>query len=169
VLDGNLKAIDEIAKLKEKLYEGIDYKKDKERSRSNWQIMRETFDPIGEATGDGNQAAFDALLYALKIRSLRGRTTHALAVAAAKGHKPSLNILINYKDHDMLLSTTVGASYKFKRSMPTEIIALLTKTNLRRSALSHMSARAIQIAAQDGNRKAKLALRELPMQAKNML
>tara|TARA_B100000809_G_scaffold70783_1_gene68323 strand:+ start:887 stop:1210 length:324 start_codon:yes stop_codon:yes gene_type:complete len=72
-------------------------------------------------------------------------------------------------EHDMLLSTTVGASYKFKRSMPTEIIALLTKTNLRRSALSHMSARAIQIAAQDGNRKAKLALRELPMQAKNML
>ena len=160
VLDGNLKAIDEIAKLKEKLYAGIDYKKDEERLKSNLKIIRATFMPIGEAAGEGSQAASDALIYALKIRPLKGSATYALGAAAEKGHEPSLEILLNYKDHNLLLSSTVGAMRYIGGSMPKKVVVFLSKTHREHSGLSHMTSKALYVAARQGNKDARLALKD---------
>ncbi|MDP4610730.1 MAG: YgdI/YgdR family lipoprotein [Opitutales bacterium] len=69
ILQGNIQAVDNIAELSGLLYADIDYKKDEERVRSNLDIMRATFTPIGIQAGSGNAFAYDALYTPWKFQN----------------------------------------------------------------------------------------------------
>lgn len=158
---GDKQGVDELAKTAEKLYENIDYDVEKSRVRNNLSLMRAAFKPLAEAAGRGEAAALEALKHAKTNQRLRSFTTDAYGIAAGMGNKESLEILLNYKMHGFLLSTTVGALQDAGNKNIPEAVDFLVSVikDPKSKALHYMASQGLIGAASAGNEKATEALK----------
>lgn len=158
---GELAAVDAIEKKYEQLYQNIDWKDD-DRTGSNLTLMRAAFTEMANAVkgSNANDAAFKSLLYATGKTKLNGFTSDAFGIAAAKGHQPSLDVLLNHNRHGMLLSSTVFALRKPAARGNQQAINFLVDvlSNDQLTPLWHGASTGLVAAANQGHEGAKRAL-----------
>jgi hypothetical protein len=157
---GDPAAFGELGDTAKKLYQGIDFEKERDRAMSNLVLMRAAFTELGEQAGQGNTNAFAALKRALGVAELRSFAPDALGIAAAAGRAEALNMLLNYKQWGILKSSAVFALWApaEKNSEPAVdfLVAVLNEPNDR--ALWQGASQGLAAAANQGNLKAKTAL-----------
>ena len=123
--DGDMGAIDEIARIANDLYKNIDYDKESRRVLSNLKLMRAAFAPIGTQAGEGSPSAMRALAYANQDQHLSVFVPEALGIAAGMGNDDALKMLLNYEQHDFLLSSVVFALHNAANKNVDEAVSFL--------------------------------------------
>jgi hypothetical protein len=159
---GNIDAMDEIAGVADDLYKNIDYANENKRVVSNLVLMRAAFSPIGKMAGEGSSTALDALYYANRNLQLRSFTSDAFGIAAGMGNTNALGVLLNYKQHGFLLSSTVSAlKYAANSNIPGAVDFLVeVMANQNNKSLWWGASKGLVGAAALGNIKAKEALQK---------
>ena len=159
---GSLTAIDELEKTVNAIYSNIDYAKDQERVLSNLSLMSAAFAPIAEKAGNGSLPAMEALKYANGKKRLRSFTPYAFGIAAGMGNTEALGILLNYKEHGLLLSSTVFALQSAAEKNIPEAVDFLVQVinNPADKPLWFGASQGLVGAATRGNEKAKVALKK---------
>jgi len=95
---GDADSFDELSKVAEGLYRGMDGKTPQAQKMLVWSRMSAAFDLLGDEAAKGNDNALEALKKCLTQKSaLKGEAPHALGKAAAAGNAEALDILINYQ------------------------------------------------------------------------
>ena len=157
------KAFDTLCATAVELYRDIDYTTDQERVRTNYELVREAFDLLGQEAAKGNGPAFDALKASLHETPVNGFAVLGMGIAAAGGHKESLSILLNPDAHHILLSEAVGALIAPASANIEPAVDFLINVirNPAYRPLYKMASDGLKGAAQKGNAKAKAALDEL--------
>ena len=153
-------AIDELERIRQKLYANIDYDKEQARVRANVVLMRAAFDVLGNEAGNGNAEAFKALYYATGKSELRAFTADAFGIAAAQGNEDALEMLLGYKKYGMLLSSVVSAMAKpAEKNHPKAIDFLADVLNdPKQKPLWMTASQGLVMAANLGNQNAIAAL-----------
>jgi len=157
---GQPEAVDEIRKVAERLYEGVDHKREADRTRANLVLIRAALQPLALAAGKGDQGSLQTLLYANRVDRLRSSVLGAVGTAAAMGNRQALEELLNYHRHDWLLSSTVFALQDAAKNGVPEAVDFLINVvddNSRR-ALWRGATQGLTAAATDGNQRAQAAL-----------
>lgn len=159
-LEGNPDVLSVLMILRNKLYEGINYHKDRERVLKNGEIMRAFFTPLGQAAGGGNEKAFEVLIDASAYRLLRGFVADACGVGAALGSAKCLQVLLNHKEYDIYLSSAVFAMKQCAEQNNPEVIDFLINVLSKREAkaLWHTASKGLVTSAENGNEAARKAL-----------
>jgi hypothetical protein len=159
---GDKTAIDKIEEIRVELYEGINYETDRERVIKNLNLMTSAFDVIAKEVKDPSDSdpAFQSLKYATGIDRLAGFTANAFGIAAANGHKPSLDVLLHYPQYGLLLSSVVFALNKPASKGNEEAIDFLVDVinNEKHKPLWRGASQGLVMASNSGNAKAKAAL-----------
>lgn len=159
--DGAMAALEDAT---ERLYRGINFAKETERVLANLRLLRVTFDEIGRQAGEGNKSAVDALTYCLRPDNghLRAFVPDALGIAAAAGHKPSMDILLDYGKHGILLSSAVSAMNKSASKGDARAVAFLSNvlSGDDTRPLWSMASTGLKAAAAGGNVEAQKALEQ---------
>jgi hypothetical protein len=158
---GDAAAFDELQTISESLYRGIDYKTDQQRVLTNLALMSSSFEALGRGIAAGNEAAFDAVRRSLAVRHLSAFAPRALGIAAAAGHQESLDMLLNYADSKILLSSAVSAlrpaAEKTNELAVQFLLRVLEDPSQR--PLWHMASDGLRPAAAAGNVEAVTALK----------
>jgi hypothetical protein len=158
---GDLKVIDELQVLHVWLYRDIDYNRERKRVLNNLKLMRAAFGELGKAAGSGSKPAMRALMYANTKQELRSWTPNAFGIAAGMGNAEALDVLLNYKQHSILLSSTVFAmKHPAQKNNPAAVdflIKVLEDTSAR--ALWHGASSGLTESAKMGNERAATALK----------
>lgn len=160
---GDKTAVDRIEVIHDELYRDLDREKDRKRLVSNAVLMKAAFEEIGQAVkGDGkvDDLAFQSLIYATGKKSLSGYTAKAFGIAAANGHRPSLDVLLNHDEHGILLSSAVFAFQKPAEKGIPQAVEFLIKVidDDTKSALWYGASEGLVGEANRGNERAKQAL-----------
>ncbi len=101
ISEGDLKALDELARVAQELYSGNT--KQEARWRLNADRMSAAFTVLGNEAGKGNTHALEALRTCLDRGDvLKGFAPDALGIAAAAGSDESLNLLLRFRDWNIL-------------------------------------------------------------------
>ena len=155
---GDFATVDKIEAVREGLYSVVG----ENRARANAKLMRAAFVEIGDAVSGTEETdpAFRALLYAHQIARLNHYTPDAFGLAAAKGHVPSLKILINYPQHEISAPDALFAlSYAAKADNDTAIdfLANVIESDQPKSRW-YAATRGLFSPAHRGNQRAKQAL-----------
>jgi hypothetical protein len=160
IASGDPAAFDELSATAKKLYQNIDFEKERDRAMSNLILMRATFTELGGQAGRGNTNAFAALKRALGVAELRSFAPDALGIAAADGRADALAMLLNYRQWGILKSSAVFALWApaEKNNEPAVdfLVAVLNDPGDR--ALWQGASQGLAAAANQGNLKAKAAL-----------
>ncbi|MFA5192764.1 MAG: hypothetical protein WC740_18805 [Verrucomicrobiia bacterium] len=125
IIGGDPKAFDELHEAAKKLYQGIDYAKEKERLIANLTLMHAAYDLLGEQTGKGNAKAFEALKRSLDVRPLNGFVPDALGIAASLGHAEALQMLLHHDQYKILRTSAVFALRTPAKKNNAQAIAFL--------------------------------------------
>ena len=157
---GDSTAFDELQKISESLYRGIDYRTEGGRVLTNLALMNSAFESLGRAIASGNEASFDAVRRSLATRHLRAFAPKALGLAAASGHQESLDMLLNYRDSGMLLSSVVSAMQPVAARTNELAIQFLIQVmeDSSSKALWSLASQGLRAAAAAGHADAKTAL-----------
>jgi hypothetical protein len=117
---------------------------------------------MGRALALGNTNALAALQSALFQKHLKISAPYALGIAAAAGSEPAMDMLINYRDWNILLSSAVFALHDAAGENNARAIQFLSEvlTNQTHRALWPAIADALRVAAFKGNVRAKAAVEE---------
>ena len=146
------------------LYRNIDYDKEKERAIRNIAAMQALYTPLIEGINsqEVTDPAFQAILLASGHRQLAGSATHAFGRAAAAGNQPSLDVLLNYAEHGLLLSTTVFSLQQAATEGNDQAIHFLigVMNDDSSKALWNAASKGLAMAANQGNEGAKEAMRK---------
>jgi 7,8-dihydropterin-6-yl-methyl-4-(beta-D-ribofuranosyl)aminobenzene 5'-phosphate synthase len=157
---GNHKAIDQIRKIADRLYEGINYDVEKERKLANLKLMRAAFEPIAVAAGEGSEKALDALFYANRAGRLSSFVPDAMGTAAAMGNQEALDALLDYDKHGWLLTSAVfalqGAAEEGNAKAIEFLLGVVDDESHR--GLWHGATSGLQAAAAKGNPRARKAI-----------
>lgn len=159
---GDTGALDRIGQIRQQLYQGVDPAKNWSRAEASERLMRAAFDEIAASikTGDATDPAFKMLLRATDNPGLEGFSAIAFGSAAARGHKASMDVLLNYGDHHILLSSAVFAMGQPAAAGNTDAIRFLIKVLDTPSdkPLWQSASDELALAAQAGNVEAKRAV-----------
>ena len=159
---GDRDALSRMEAIRDELYRDVDYAKESDRMRSNLVLMYAAFDEIAGSVRGNDQAdqAFQVLLEATGRESLRSFTPRAFGLAAAQGHRPSLEVLLNHDEYGILLSSAVFALGKPAQEGSPEAIAFLVEVmdSDKCKALWHGASRGLVRAANEGNEEARRVL-----------
>jgi hypothetical protein len=162
---GNTHAIDQIEQVYDQLYKGIDYQNDLARVNANRALMNAAFDEMAVSVkGDKpDDPAFQSLLYATTKPKLVRFTPMAFGRAAAGGHEPSLEVLLNYSQHGILLSSAVLALQKAAENDNKKAVEFLVGVlnNQAERPLWLEASQELAPAANQGDNEAKQALANL--------
>jgi hypothetical protein len=146
------------------LYKDIDHKKERERSIRNYEAMKMLFLPLVQNLNspDDTGPAFQALQETSRSKVLSGFSAIAYGVAAAEGHQPSLQALLNHEELGILLSSTVLALEKTALNGNTQaqdfLIGVIESGSS--TALWSAAAKGLESAAAEGNPRAKAAIQK---------
>jgi len=160
ISEGKQEAVDQLIKVVQELYRGIDYNTEKKRLLDNYVLVNAAFDILGEQAGKGNLNAMDALKRMAGVDHVRGCSVHALGGAAAGGNLEALEMLLDYKQHGFLLSSTAIAlaqAAAANNDRAVEFLADLLEQP-KQKPLWLVASRGLEGAAKKGNAKAKAAL-----------
>ena len=158
---GDAAAFDELQTISESLYRGIDYKTEQQRVLTNLALMSSAFESLGRGVAAGNDAAFDAVRRSLAVRHLSAFAPRALGIAAAAGHQESLDMLLNYADSKILLSSAVSAlrpAAEKNNELAVQFLLRVLEDPSHRP-LWHMASQGLRTAAAAGNVEAVTALK----------
>ncbi len=139
------------------------YRNDDQSSRTELsQKFRYLFDEIGKSVKQPGESdpAFVALLYASAKDKLTGFAVDGLGTAAAKGHQPSLEVLLNHHDYGILLSSTVFALQKPAEARNQAAIEFLIAVvdDEKKKPLWSAATKGLRVAALEGNSDAQVAI-----------
>ena len=155
---GDTGAIDRIETIRLSIYQNISYK-DSVHMKENWTLMKAAFDQLALPIkgNDASDPAFKSLLYAAGIPGLKGFTVDSFGIAAAHGNTTSLDILLHYSDHGILLSDAVGGLKYPAESGDPEAVAFLIKVidDESHNPLWDMASSGLENAANQGNPEAQ--------------
>lgn len=158
---GDFSAIDEIENIHNAIYRDID-RNDSDGMVSNLMLMRSAFSEIGGSVSgtDENDPAFRSLVYATGKGALGAFTADAFGIAAAKGHKPSLQVLLHHNRYGILLSSATFALCKPAEAGHEDAIKFLIEVieSDTSKALWHAASKGLVNAANQGNADAQQAL-----------
>jgi ankyrin repeat protein len=87
IVAGEPGAFDDLEKMADKLYDGINYQSEKPRVMLNLDRMNAAYKILGAEAGKGNDAALQALKKSLAIKNLSGFAKNALTAAAKENPK----------------------------------------------------------------------------------
>lgn len=162
VCDGDFAALDELRAISDDMFEGVNATVQRDRALTNVILMRAALEPLGRAAGQGNTNALAALQSALFHKHLKVSTPYALGIAAAAGSEPAMDMLINYRDWNILLSTAVASLRDAATGNNDRAVQFLSEvlTNRSHRALGPMALEPLQAAAFKGNARAKAAVEE---------
>ena len=160
IANGDPAAFGELSDTAKKLYQDIDFEKERDRAMSNLILMRAAFTELGEQAGQGNTNAFAALKRALGVAELRSFVPNALGIAAADGHAEALAMLLNYKQWGILKSSAMFALCAPAEKNNAQAVDFLSGilANPADRALWQGASQGLAAAATQGNLKAKAAL-----------
>lgn len=164
--NGDNAAYDELTAMTVKLYKEIkDYQVEHARVMALLGRLHVAFDLLGEEAGKGNEHALEALKKSLRAKNtFTSFAPDALAVAASGGSKEALDILIHYRDWDLLESQARYAISKpteanFAPAVEESAKWLLSLRGADREGVNIMeTTNALAKAADKGNQTAKDAL-----------
>lgn len=161
-LEGNPLVLPIVSNYREILYKDINYKEERDRVLKNLETMRSFFTPLGEAAGEGNDQAVEVLIAATGESSIRGFTADAFGIGAGMGSRECLDVLLNHKRYEILLSSTVFALQDPAEQGNQEAINFLAAiiSDDKSRALWHGASQGLIKAANDGNETAERALEE---------
>lgn len=144
------------------LYKDIDHNKERERSIRNYEAMKVLFLPLVQNLNsqDDTGPAFQALQETSRSKGLSGFSAIAYGIAAAEGHEPSLQALLNHEELGLLLSSTVLALEKtaLNGNEQAQNFLLDVIANDSNTALWRAAAKGLQSAAAEGNERARAAI-----------
>ena len=159
---GDTAAIDQIEAIREKIYEGVTYKDNRDRFIQNGELIKAALNETAKSIKgqDPSDPAFKALIYAAAKQNLGGYAAGALGIAAASGNQPSLDVLLNYPQYGLILSGVVAALSKAAEMGNPKAIEFLVKVIDNDSAkpLWYMASRGLFVPANQGNPEAKRAI-----------
>jgi len=158
---GETDAIDKLDQAFTELTKGINYQTDMARAYTNAALMRIAFAKIAdEVNGDDTNPAFQSLIYATGKPNLAGFAAEAFGTAAAAGHAPSLDVLLNYKQHGILYSSAVLAMVPVAATNNKAAVDFLVAVinSDKSKGLWLAASQGLTAAANDGNPDAKAAL-----------
>jgi RNA polymerase sigma factor (sigma-70 family) len=167
VVQGDSGALDklvELSKTAQKSFNtnqvGLD---DTERGKlafRTFAFARAAFDVIGEAAGNGNPVAVQAVERALQISELKGHAVEIVGTLAGKGNEFALEMLLNPDNYGILLSSSVFAlrpAAERGNQRAIDALSAITK-DANNQALWVAAADGLAIAAESGNAAAVDAL-----------
>jgi ankyrin repeat protein len=109
ICDGDLAALDELAAAAREMYRS-DWKQQEARRQLNGDRMDVAFRVLGGEAGKGNNNAVEALKTCLDRGDfLKSFAPDALGIAAAAGNDESLNLLLRFRDWNILENTAAFA------------------------------------------------------------
>jgi hypothetical protein len=159
---GDTSAIDQIEAIREKIYEGVTFKDNRDRFIQNGELIKAALNETAKSIKgqDPSDPAFKALIYAAAKQNLGGYAAEALGIAAASGNQPSLDVLLNYPQYGLILSGVVPALSKAAEMGNPKAIEFLVKVidNDSTKPLWYMASRGLFIPANQGNSEAKRAI-----------
>jgi ankyrin repeat protein len=166
IASGDDAAFGELTNTMNRLYREIkDYRIERGRSMVLNARFYEVTKVLGEEAAKGNDNVVEALKKCLRPKTiLSSYAPEALAVAAAAGNKEALDILIHYKDWDLLESEARFAICKptaanFAPAVEESAKWLLSLKGMERnSGMADSTTNALAVAAGKGNQTAKDAL-----------
>ena len=162
ICNGDRQAFETLRATVVELYRAVP-NSDPERFATNYELMREAFDLLGQEAGKGNESAFAGLKDSLPCGSImHGFALDSIGIAAAGGHKEALSILLKL-DESELLSERVGAMMAPASANIEPAVDFLIHVlrNPNNRPLFNMASDGLKGAAQKGNAKAQAALDEL--------
>src|SRR5436309_5297466 len=122
-------------------------------SRQTFAPLQAAFDAITDEATKGNQAALQALSTAIQIPELQGPAIHSAGILAGNGDEVALQILLNPKDYQVPLSSTIDAlkpaADNGNQKAIDALAAVAANPNLQ--ALRFMAADGLGNAAASGN------------------
>jgi hypothetical protein len=162
---GDFAAIDKIEEIHKEIYKGvISCEKDGERINRNFGLMTSAFDEIIEKLkyDSFSDPAFQSLTYALSKAPLVYFSAEYLGKVAENGHKPALDVLLNYPPNDAKFLAVVSALRKPADKGNEQAIDYLVTiiSNPIYQRVWHRAAQGLIKASEEGNDKAKAALKE---------
>ncbi len=160
ICEGNQEAVDQLIKIVQEIYRGIDYSKEKKRNNDNYVLVKAAFGMLGEQAGKGNSNAMNALKRMAGVDVVRGFSVDALGTAAADGNLEALEMLLDYKQHGFPLSSTVIAMAQaaaVNNDRAVEFLANLLEQP-EHKPLWYVASMGLEGAAKKGNAKAKAAM-----------
>jgi thiol-disulfide isomerase/thioredoxin len=162
ICDGDKKAFDVLCATATELYRDIDIDNEPERNQNNYKLMRAAFDLLGQEAAKGKALAFDALKAALSQNTPHGFAVLGMGIAAAGGHKESLDILLRYDEHRISQLLAVDSLMEPAAANIEPAVAVLIRVirNPDDKPLHWMASEGLKGAAQKGNAQAKAALDE---------
>ena len=155
---GSHSAIDELESM---VNQTLNRQTDPSNKPMNRALIKAAFTSLAEEAGNGSSTALEALKYANGKQLLRTFTVDAFGIAAGMGNKEALEMLLNYKVNDFLLSSTVLALQPAAEKNIPEAVDFLVEVidNPGDKALWHAASQGLTGAASQGNEKAKAALK----------
>jgi hypothetical protein len=141
------------------------FKDDRQPHVTDRRMMQIAFDEIIKEVGKDKGDAYKALAYAITKSPLEQMAAHGFGEAAARGHRPSLEMLLNYKANGIKVWTATSAlKPAAEKLIPEAVEFMLTilsddKTKASRS-LWPIAADALGSAAARGDLRAKAAIRK---------
>lgn len=163
ICQGDEKALPELIKAADDLYQGIDFQRDSKRVMDNLTLMRAAFDPIGQEAGRSNPAAMAALqrCVAPGTHRLSGFATDALGVAATAGNTEALDMLLHYDQFAIPQSSAVGALAQSASGGNAQAIEFLVRVlnDAKARGLWSMASQGLRAPAEQGNAVAAEALK----------
>ena len=159
---GEMDAVDKLSDIFSELSSGFDHEKDPARVGDISALMKVAFDKIASEvkSNDASDPAFQALLYATGKQNINWYAADALGTAAAAGNDPSLDVLLHYKEHGILLSAAtralVASASKNNKDAVDFLINVMNDDHDK--GLWMMASQGLIAAANDGNEDAKAAV-----------
>ncbi len=160
IINGAPTALDELKKTCDVMYADIhDYQAEHARVMLNLFRMTAAFDLLGEEAGKGNDNAFQALKKSLSVGRLSSFAPDALGIAAAAENKDALDILLQYKQWDILESSALFAlCIPAKANIEPAVDYFVTELPNIEPYIVMDATNALASAAAKGNLKAQKAL-----------
>jgi len=159
---GDLNAMDEIQRLHAEARK--EFPIESKEFQSHTREVRSTLDFIAEAVRGNSRKdpAFQSLLHATGKLGLRGFIANAFGIAAARGHEPSLEVLLNHDEYGILLSSAVFGLQGPAESGNNRAIRFLISViqDDSKKPLWFGASQGLVASSLEGNEEAKAALRK---------
>jgi hypothetical protein len=164
ICSGDFAAFDELSAAGQELH--ISHSKPEALRQLTRDRIDAAFRVLGEEAGKGNKNAFQALRMCLDQRYfLKGFAPNALGIAAAAGNDESLNLLLHFRDWDILENTAafaLAASAKVNREPAVEFFVTLAldpqSVQQQYYGVGWLVKDVLQTSVTNGNPRAKEAL-----------
>jgi hypothetical protein len=173
VAEGDEAALNELHQKAQQLYAGLGAETPegrKARIDSNYKVMRAATDLLGEEAAKGNAKAFEALKRALKLDPLSSFAPDGIGQAAAAGNAETLEILTNYEQSKLPLSTAIFAQQPAAKAQREPAIAFFIDVirDPKKAGFAHQAAETLVPAAGADHAKALTALNEYGRRSLNL-